>query len=212
MKIKIGASILSSDFSSLGLEIKRLENAGVDFLSFDIMDGHFVDNISFGPGLVKALRDKTKLPFEAHLMVEAPGKFARRFIDAGCEMLTVHYESCQPEVMEEIRKEVKLGLAIRPETPVSKISGILDKIDMLLIMTVNPGFGGQEFIDQSRKIMEARKIVEKDNLDIDIGVDGGINGTTAKTAVGAGANVLISGSFISGHSDYREAVKKLRGL
>ncbi|MBI2971090.1 MAG: ribulose-phosphate 3-epimerase [Candidatus Aenigmarchaeota archaeon] len=212
--IKVGASLLSANYGRLEEEIEKLEKAGVDFLSFDVMDGHFVDNISFGPAIVGSLRGVTKLPFEAHLMVEHPEKFVPAFVDAGCDMLTVHVEAARhPEdLIASIRKDARAGLAISPETPAERILPFTGVIDMALIMTVKPGFGGQRFIDQSGKIRQVRAAVGKEGAAADIGVDGGVNDRTAKVAVAAGANVLVAGSFITGQPDYRDAVRKLRGL
>ncbi|MEM2936325.1 MAG: ribulose-phosphate 3-epimerase, partial [Candidatus Bathyarchaeia archaeon] len=192
--IKIGASLLSADFSRLGTEAKRAEKGGADFLHFDIMDGHFVPNITFGPATVKALRDKTSLPFYVHLMIQNPEKYIERFAEAGSDLLTVHAETCPnlEQILGQIgQKGVKAGIALNPETPLSSIEPILNKIDLLLIMTVEPGFGGQSFLPATLpKIKEAKERAQKSRITLEIGVDGGINKETAPLAVKAGANTL----------------------
>lgn len=213
MDIKVGASILSADCSRLGDVVRKLEQAGVDFVSFDVMDGHFVDNISFGPAVVSSLRPETSLPFEAHLMVTDPGKIAERFVDAGCSLITVHREAAEAEkTLARVRKRAKAGIAVKPETPFSSIAHLIGEIDMVLIMTVHPGFGGQAFLDQSAKIREARAFIERGGYGVDVAVDGGMNERSAPVARKAGANVLVAGSFITGHADYASAVRTLKGI
>ncbi len=212
--IKIGASLLSADFSSLGTEAKRAEKGGADFLHFDIMDGHFVPNITFGPATVKALRDKTSLPFYVHLMIQNPDKHIESFAEAGSDLLTIHAETCPnlKQTLSQIRQHgIKAGVALNPETPLSSIEPILDKIDLLLIMTVEPGFGGQAFIPATLpKIREAKEKAQRHRITLEIGVDGGINEETAPLAVKAGANVLIAGSAIYGAKNVKRAIQKLR--
>lgn len=207
--VKVGASILDADFSILGEEIRRLEKAGIDFISFDIMDGHFVENITFGPDLIKSLRDKTKLPFEAHLMVYSPEKYIEKLVYAGVDIINIHAESCKK--MEEAIKSVKadgkqVGIALNPKTPPESIGKFLGKIDMVLVMAVEPGFSGQKFIDMTGKIKYLRGL-EKE---FDICVDGGINEATAKQVADAGATAVISSSYIFSHEDYSEAIRKLK--
>jgi len=212
--IKIGASLLSADFSRLGIEAKRAEKGGADFLHFDVMDGHFVPNITFGPATVKALRDKTCLPFYVHLMIQNPDKHIESFAKAGSDLLTVHAETCPnlKQILGQIRqKGVKAGVALNPETPLSSVEPALDKIDLLLIMTVEPGFGGQPFIPATLpKIREAKERTQKRRINLEIGVDGGINEETVPLAVEAGANVLIAGSAIYGAKNVKRAIQRLR--
>ena len=212
MHVQIGASVLTSDFANLGAEVRKLTQAGTDFISFDIMDGHFVDTISFGPALVGALRPATSLPFEAHLMVTQPKRFAKQFIDAGCTMLTVHAET-KPSAafLKKLRNTVQVGVAVNPKTPLKAAERFVQVIDLLLVMTVQPGFGGQAFIDQSRKIAAACRLREAHDLSFSVGVDGGINRETAARARAAGANVLVAGSYIARSSDYAAAIRNLRG-
>lgn len=207
--VKVGASILDADFSILGEEIRRLEKAGIDFISFDIMDGRFVPNLTFGPDLIKSLRDKTGLIFEAHLMVESPEKYIGRLVDAGVDIINIHAESRGKieDVIKSIKAgDKKAGIAINPGTPPESIGKFVDAIDMVLVMAVEPGFSGQKFIDMSGKIKYLRGL-EKG---FDICVDGGINETTAKQAAGAGATMVVSSSYIFSHKDYSEAVRKLK--
>jgi len=197
MRLKIAASLLSADFSRLMEEVKYAEKEGVDLLHWDIMDGHFVPNITFGPAVIQALRDKTKLPFNAHLMIENPYNFIEKFAEVGSDIISVHAEACDnlQKIIQDIKGlGVKVGVALNPETPLNVIEHVLDNIDFILIMTVNPGFGGQKFIPAVLpKIREARQMVEAIGLDIDIGVDGGIDEKTAPLVVKEGANVLVIG-------------------
>jgi len=212
--IKIGASLLSADFSRLGTEAKRAEKGGADFLHFDIMDGHFVPNITFGPATVKALRNKTSLPFHIHLAIQNPEKYIESFAKAGSDLLTVHAETCPnlEQILGQIRQQgVKAGVALNPKTPLSSVEPILDKIDLLLIMTVEPGFGGQAFLPATLpKIREAKEKVQKRRINLEIGVDGGINEKTAPLVVEAGVNALIAGSAIYGAKNVKRAIQRLR--
>ncbi len=211
MNIKIAPSILSADFGCLDKEIKRIETAGADLLHIDIMDGHFVPNITIGPVVVKALKQHTKLPLDVHLMIEQPGKFIDEFVKAGSDMITVHIETINPKRYTLYAKRlkskgVKLGISLNPATPLSRIRPLLDKVDLVLVMSVNPGFAGQEFISGVlAKIKKLRSI-----FDGDISVDGGINEKTAKSVVGAGANILACGSYIFKSKNYKEAIRRLR--
>jgi len=197
MGLKIAASLLSADFSKLSEEIKKAEVEGADLIHWDIMDGHFVPNITFGPAAIRALRDKTKLPFNTHLMIENPDNFIEKFAEAGSDTISVHAEACDSlrDTIKHVKGlGIKAGVALNPETPLNVVEHVLDDLDFLLIMTVNPGFGGQEFISEVLpKVRETRRIVDTRRLDIDIGVDGGINEKTAELAVKAGANVLVIG-------------------
>lgn len=207
MKIKIAPSILSADFGKLNEEIASVEPY-VELLHVDVMDGHFVPNITIGAPVVKCI--KTKLPMDLHLMIEHPEKYVEDFAKAGAASITVHQETCKDlhKVLRQIKSlGVKAAVSINPETPFEKIKGVLDEVDMVLIMSVHPGFGGQKFIETALdKIKELRKM----KPDLDIEVDGGINAETAKKCVEAGANILVAGSYIFGAKDRRQAIESLR--
>jgi len=212
--VKIAPSILAADLSRLAEEVRAVDEGGADFLHFDIMDGRFVPNLSFGPVVVKSIRDKTGLPFEVHLMVEEPDRFVTPFIEAGADMITIHVECFHKlyNTIETIRSLGKgVGLALNPPTPLNTVEYLLGKVDMLLVMTVDPGFGGQRFIpDMLPKIRKARQIIDEKGLDIDLAVDGGIDEETAPLAVREGANVLAAGSAIFGRKDPKKAIEALR--
>lgn len=212
--IKIGASLLSADFSRLGKEVKKAQEGGADFIHLDIMDGHFVPNITFGPGIVEALRKETSLPFYTHLMIEKPEKYIEQFVQAGSDFIFIHEEACTNvrRTLQMIRKmDVKAGVALKPETPLDVAVKVLDEVGGLLIMTVEPGFGGQAFINAMLpKIEEAKKIILDKALKVEIGVDGGINVETAPLAVKAGANILVAGSAIYGQRNVKLAIRRLR--
>jgi ribulose-phosphate 3-epimerase len=213
MNIKIAPSLLAADFSCLASEIRALSKLGIDFIHIDIMDGHFVPNISVGPQVVKDLRPHTPLPLEAHLMIEEPLKYTDRFVEAGADIITLHIESLSASTFikeaKRLRaKGVKLAVALNPDTPASKIKSVLGVSGMVLLMTVYPGFGGQEFIKAViPKISEVRSVYKGD-----IAVDGGINVLTSELAVKAGANVLAAGTYIFKAKDKRQAIEKLRRL
>ena len=198
--IEIIPSILSADFMNLGKEIKKAERAGCSCLHLDVMDGHFVPNISFGPIVIKAIRKYTDLYLQAHLMIDNPERYAADFKRAGSDCIIIHQESCRDfrEAVEMIKGlKVKAGIALRPNTPPDTIKDIIDEMDMVLIMTVEPGFGGQTFIKGSEKKVAAIKtILSQKGLDIPIGVDGGINNNTIPMVVKAGATQLIAGSAV----------------
>ena len=211
--IIVAPSILAADFSRLRDEIERVEDAGADWIHCDIMDGHFVDNISFGPEIVRVLRGLTSLPLDVHLMIEHPDHYVPRFVKAGANSITVHVE---PEAKHDIEITLlqiretgcRAGLTLNPETPFDLIEPFLDKIDLLLIMTVHPGFGGQSFrADQMHKVKRARSLIRK----LDIEVDGGINADTARLSIENGANVLVAGTSIFHSEDYANAIRQLRG-
>ena len=212
--IKIAPSILSANFAKLGEEIKEVENAGADYIHVDIMDGHFVPNITMGPMIVEAIRPVTKLPLDVHLMIENPDHYIEAFAKAGADYLTIHVEACRHlhRTLQLIRSfGVKAGVVLNPATPIETIQHVLEEVDMILLMTVNPGFGGQSFIPNVlKKIEQVRKLVEEKDLTIEIEVDGGINSDTAKQCVEAGADVLVAGSAIYNHQDRNAALQAIR--
>lgn len=208
--IKIAPSLLAADFANLAAEVARVEKAGCDLLHIDVMDGHFVPNITVGPFIVKAIRRITKLPLDAHLMIEHPENYVKSFAEAGADHITVHAEACPDnlaEVLELIRScSVTRGVSLRPQTPLSAIKAHLKNIDLVLLMTVNPGFGGQAFMPEVMpKVRELRAVYGGD-----IQVDGGINKDTGRQAVEAGANVLVAGTAIFGRKDTKQAIEDLR--
>lgn len=214
MEILVSPSILAADFVRLGDEIARVEKAGADMLHIDVMDGVFVPNISFGLPVMKSIRKATDLFFDVHLMICDPCAYVERFAAAGADGITFHLESqsCPEKVIEKIRAAgKKVGISVRPSTPASAVLPLLEKIDMLLVMTVEPGFGGQSFMaEMLEKIRTVRGYAQANGLALDIQVDGGINGETARQAVSAGANVLVAGSYIFRSENAAEAVASLR--
>jgi len=199
-KIQISPSILSADFSQLGNEIKRLEEGGADMIHVDVMDGHFVPNLTIGPPVIKALREYTKLPFDVHLMISPVHKYIQDYADAGADIITIHPEATDnlKESINHIKKlGKKIGVSLNPETKINLITDILSEIDLVLIMSVNPGFGGQKFMPQVLdKIKDLKKIRDQRNLIFDIEIDGGINFDNNKLAIEAGANILVSGTTV----------------
>ena len=199
-KIQISPSILSANFSQLGNEIKRLEDGGADMIHVDVMDGHFVPNLTIGPPVIKALRNYTQLPFDVHLMITPVHKYIKDYANAGADIITIHPEATDNLVnsinhIKELKK--KIGISLNPDTEINIISHLLDQIDLVLIMSVFPGFGGQKFIPNVLdKIKELKKIKDKKNLNFDIEVDGGINFDNSKLVIEAGANILVSGTTI----------------
>ncbi len=209
--VKISPSILSADFSNLEHEIKAIESAGADMIHIDVMDGHFVPNLTFGPPVIKALRKHTKLPFDVHLMIESPENYIKDFIDAGADIITIHPEATKhlDRTINEIKKlGAKAGISLLPTTSVAPLEYTIDNIDLILVMTVNPGFGGQKFIDnQLFKIEMISDIIQ--DTDIILAVDGGINDQTSKLCIDAGADMLISGNFIF-KGDYKKQIELLK--
>ncbi|SER53147.1 ribulose-phosphate 3-epimerase [Salisediminibacterium halotolerans] len=211
---KIAPSILAADFSKLGAEIADVEQGGADYIHVDVMDGHFVPNITIGPLIVEAVRPHTSLPLDVHLMIENPDQYIPQFRDAGADIISVHVEAC-PHLHRTVHliKETgaKAGVVLNPHTPVSMIEHVINDVDLVLLMTVNPGFGGQSFIDAVLpKISRVRQMAEKLGLEIDIEVDGGVKTATAKKCADAGANVLVAGSSVFGQADRKKALEDLR--
>ena len=217
-KILISPSILSADFSQLKNEIKKLEDGGADMIHIDVMDGHFVPNLTFGPPIIKSLRNHTKLPFDVHLMISPVHKYIKDYSDAGADIITVH-----PEATGSLKDSIKLikslgkkaGVSLNPKTSVEIIKDFLDQIDLVLIMSVYPGFGGQKFMPEVLiKIEKLKKIRNENNLKFDIEIDGGINFENKKMAIDAGANILVSGTtiFKSNDGNIKKNIEKLKSF
>ena len=215
-KIKISPSILSADFSQLGKEIKRLEKGGADLIHVDVMDGHFVPNLTIGPPVIKSLRKYTNLIFDVHLMISPVHKYIKDFADAGANIITIH-----PEATENLKESInlirslnkKVGVSLNPDSKIDLIKDILEDIDLVLIMSVHPGFGGQKFIpDVIKKIEKLKLIKNEKNLNFDIEVDGGINFENSKSVIEAGANILVSGTtiFKSNNGDIKKNIDTLK--
>ena len=221
---RIAPSILSADFSRLGEEVRRITEAGADYVHVDVMDGHFVPNITFGPQVMKAVRGASDLPFDVHLMISPADPYIEAFVDAGADILTVH-----PEAGPHVHRTLQLiksfgrraGVSLNPGTPVSAVENLLDLADLVLVMTVNPGFGGQKFIEgQLRKIETLRRLIDQTGRTIDLEVDGGVNAETAPRAIAAGADVLVAGTAVFGGDGvpaeddvarYARNIRSLRG-
>jgi len=208
---KVAPSILSADFSRLGEEVKNISDAGAHYIHIDVMDGNFVPNITFGPPVIKSVRKYTDKVFDVHLMIEKPDRYIKNFVDAGADIIVVHAEACihLHRVIQEIKSYgVKAGVSLNPHTPVETIKHLIPELDMVLIMSVNPGFGGQSFIPFSvDKIKEVRNLSKT----VDIQVDGGINEETGRLCVEAGATVLVAGSYVF-NGDYKEKIDSLAKL
>ena len=217
-KIQISPSILSADFSQLGQEIKRLEEGGADMIHVDVMDGHFVPNLTIGPPVIKTLRSYSKLPFDVHLMIKPVHKYIKNYAEAGADIITIH-----PEATDNLKKSIKyikelgkkVGVSLNPETKTNIIKEFLTEIDLILIMSVHPGFGGQKFIPEVlSKIEELKDIKLKENLKFDIEVDGGIDFNNSKLVVKAGANILVSGTtiFKNNNGDIKKNIEILKSI
>ena len=217
-KIKISPSILSADFSQLGAEIKRLEDGGADLIHIDVMDGHFVPNLTIGPPIIKSLKKNCTIKFDVHLMISPVHKYIKAYSDAGADIITIHPEATNnlnESILRIKELKKKVGVSLNPETKVDVIKDHLDKIDLVLIMSVNPGFGGQEFMPEVLdKIKELKKIQKDQNLSFDIEIDGGINFENSKIAIAAGANILVSGTtiFKSNNGDIKKNIELLKSI
>jgi ribulose-phosphate 3-epimerase len=211
---KIAPSILSADFARLGEEVRHVEEAGADLIHFDVMDGHFVPNLSIGVPVLRSLRKITRLPLDAHLMISEPARFLRAFVEAGANSISVHAEVCDdlPGIAGRIRElGARASVAINPETPVERVLAAAEHLDMILVMSVHPGFGGQGFIAESlEKLRAVRREIERRGLKVDVEVDGGIKIDNIAAVAEAGANVFVSGSGIFGHEDYRGIIAEMR--
>ena len=212
--IKISPSVLAADLSNLAKDVIDIESAGADMVHLDVMDGIFVPNITFGMPVINALRDKSNLIFDVHLMIDKPERYAMRFVDAGADILTFHLEACEKpaELLEQIREQgVMAGISIKPATPVEDIYPLLEQCDMVLVMTVEPGYGGQKLIPETiEKVRKLKAEITKRGIDLEIAVDGGVNESNAPELINAGAGILVAGSSVFGASDRRVAIDALR--
>ena len=215
-KIQISPSILSADFSQLGVEIKRLEEGGADMIHVDVMDGHFVPNLTIGPPVIKALRKKCSLKFDVHLMISPVHKYIESYADAGADIITIHPEATdnlEASILKIKKLNKKVGVSLNPDSKIELILNFLDKIDLVLIMSVNPGFGGQKFIPEVLdKVRKLKQIQAEKNINFDIEIDGGINFDNCKIAIDAGANIIVSGTtiFKSNDGDIKKNINLLK--
>ena len=213
---KIAPSILSADFSKLGEEILAVEAAGADWIHIDVMDGHFVPNITIGPGPIQSLRKITRLPFDVHLMIENPERYIDSFADAGSDVITVHVEAARHlhRIIAHIRERgIKAGVSLNPATPLVQVEPILNDVDVLLIMTVNPGFGGQKFINSSLpKIRKAREMVNSTAPNVAIEVDGGVTLHNIKSIAEAGADIIVAGASVFGSGNYKQTIGSMKAI
>ncbi|MBU4349955.1 ribulose-phosphate 3-epimerase [bacterium] len=216
MTIKLAPSILDADFTCLERELRKIESGGADLIHLDIMDGNFVPNISFGPRIVESIKSITSLPLEVHLMVEKPENHIKSFINAGGDIIIVHYETSKhlDRLIQTINEaDVKSGIALNPATPLSVIEYLIGKIDVLLLMTVNPGFGGQKFIPEMiSKIEKARKIIDNQKKSISLAVDGGINLDNISQVIKAGAEIIVAGQIIFKNENTELTIKKIKNI
>lgn len=214
--VKLAPSMLSADFSNLYEDIKKIENAGADWLHVDIMDGHFVPNISFGPMVIKSLKGKIKMPFDVHLMIEDPDAYIDAFVDAGAHIITVHEEACLHlhRTIQNIKSHgIKAGVSLNPATPISSLEEILPYLDMVLIMSVNPGFGGQSFIDTSlEKIKKLKSMIDERQLSVDIQVDGGVKLSNVEEVIKAGANIVVAGSAVFNTESVEDTIASFKKI
>ena len=213
--LKIAPSILAADFSKLAEEVKCVDSLGADYIHIDVMDGHFVPNITLGPGIVKCLRPHTELPFDVHLMIENPDQYIKDFKEAGADIITVHVEACRHlhRTLQLIKQyEMQCGVVLKPQKPHEMIKHVLQEVDWILIMSVNPGFGGQTFIpDSLNKIATLNQWRQEQNLSYVIEVDGGVNEETARLCEEAGADVVVAGSAVFNAVDRQLAIQKIKG-
>ncbi|MGB5984945.1 MAG: ribulose-phosphate 3-epimerase [Desulfobacterales bacterium] len=215
MKPQIAPSILSADFTRLGQELRDVEAAGADLIHVDVMDGHFVPNISYGPIIVEAVKRVSQLPIDVHLMIEKPERYIEDFAQAGAHMISVHVETCPHlnRTLHQIQEAgCRAGAVLNPATPLTTLEWVLEIVNFVLIMSVNPGFGGQSFIPNSlERIQELRETLKARKLDVQIQIDGGVNSQTAPGIIAAGADILVAGSAIFGRKDYAEAIRAILG-